>query len=165
MGGGVSKDRLEELRREFNSMDSDDNNDVSLEELRKAHRKHDGDAFDEAKCLTEFNKLDKNHDGRVQLHEYLEAFGVKHAAAMVAEQEESVKRAMSVLEEEDRRGSNGGFRFSGGRCVLPSLLVRRCLRMRRLRAVSDASLTHLLCCLQTASMSCCSVIIARSPRS
>ena len=101
MGGGVSAQRVDDLRAEFVEMDVDNNNDVSLNELKSAHMKHDGDAYDEAKVEAEFNKLDKNHDNRVQLHEYLESYGVSHDQAMVIEQEESVKRAMEAIDAQD----------------------------------------------------------------
>ena len=101
MGGGLSAQRVDDLRAEFVEMDVDNNNDVSLNELKSAHMKHDGDAYDEAKVEAEFNKLDKNHDNRVQLHEYLESYGVSHDQAMVIEQEESVRRAMEAIDAQD----------------------------------------------------------------
>ena len=101
MGGGLSAQRVDDLRAEFVEMDVDNNNDVSLNELKSAHMKHDGDGYDEAKVEAEFNKLDKNHDNRVQLHEYLESYGVSHDQAMVIEQEESVRRAMEAIDAQD----------------------------------------------------------------
>ena len=116
MGAGASAEKTDELLAEFRKADTDGNGDISLEELKAIHKREDGDTYDEAKVEAEFEKLDKNHDGRVQVSEYLESAGVKKKVAREIDQTEAVMRAVgdetlnAAHEEHERRaaGEVGG---------------------------------------------------------
>ena len=111
MGAGASAEKTDELLAEFRKADTDGNGDISLEELKAIHKREDGDTYDEAKVEAEFEKLDKNHDGRVQVSEYLESAGVKKKVAREIDQTEAVMRAVgdetlnAAHEEHERRAA------------------------------------------------------------
>jgi serine/threonine protein phosphatase PrpC len=94
MGGGVSKEKVEEMRDEFLKEDTNNDGTVSLNELKKYRQKAEGDKYDEASVEADFQKFDKNGDGHLQLDEYLETHGVSHKVAEKVYNEESVKHAM-----------------------------------------------------------------------
>jgi hypothetical protein len=81
MGGGVSKERIEQLKAEFLAEDRNKDGFISLEELKKYRQQLEGDSYNEAVVEADFKKFDKNNDGKLQLAEYLESQGVKPKAA------------------------------------------------------------------------------------
>jgi Ca2+-binding EF-hand superfamily protein len=106
MGGGVSKEKIEEMKDEFLKEDTDNNGTVSLDELKKYRKKAEGDKYDEAAVEADFKKFDQNGDGHLQLDEYLESHGVSHKVAEKVHNEESIKHAMSeqiLTRAEDER--------------------------------------------------------------
>jgi hypothetical protein len=113
MGGGVSKESIEQLKNDFLAEDVNGDGTVSLEELKKYRQKAEGDSYNEAAVETDFKKFDKNGDGHLLLEEYLESHGVKHKLAESVSDAEAVKRAASnaVLQAEskahDARGIMG----------------------------------------------------------
>jgi C-terminal processing protease CtpA/Prc len=108
MGGGVSKENIEELKNAFLAEDTNNDGTVSLEELKKYRQKAEGDNYDEAAVEADFKKFDKNGDGHLLLEEYLESHGVKHKLAESVSDAEAVKRAAgnAVLQAESK--AHGG---------------------------------------------------------
>jgi putative intracellular protease/amidase len=96
MGGGVSKEKIEQMRDEFLAEDVNNDGTVSIDELKKYRKRLDGDAYDEAQVEADFKKFDMNGDGHLQLDEYLESHGVKHKVAEQVHNEESIKHAMGA---------------------------------------------------------------------
>ncbi|KAJ1457937.1 hypothetical protein M885DRAFT_514457 [Pelagophyceae sp. CCMP2097] len=74
---------MRKLISDFNYLDVDHDGWVSFKELEGYHREFDT-AYDAAAVHAEFDRLDKNGDGSVQLIEYLEARGVDVAGLRAA---------------------------------------------------------------------------------